>query len=127
MQSADPPTSTSDRSIRPDSPSNTRSLAVLSASRAAASEESPWPTPSSTTSPSPIRPKTTPSTVTEAELTRWIRPRNYLFRVPDPVAVDAVVGPVGPHAARERHVPAGGAPVAELLEGATEAEVGVVV
>ena len=53
--------------------SNTRSRATLSASRSACASPSACPTPSSTTSPVPIAPTTSPSTDTEAELTRWIR------------------------------------------------------
>ena len=44
-----------------------------------------------------------------------------------PIAVEPVVGAVRAHAERERQVPARAAAVAELLERAAEAEVGVVV
>ena len=78
--------------------------------------------------PAPISPTTSPSTETDAELTRWMRARTPPTQAgPQPVAVQPVVRAVRPHPAGQRHVAAAARLVAELLERAAQAEVRVVV
>src|SRR5437879_763183 len=61
--------------MNPAASSKTRRRQTRSASRAATASSSEWVTPTKTHSPRPISPTTSPSTVTEARLTRWMSAR----------------------------------------------------
>ena len=69
--SAAPPTSSSDRFVRPSSSRKMRSSATLRARSSATVSVSSGPTPSRMTSPGPIAPTTSPSTRTAARSSRW--------------------------------------------------------
>src|SRR5687768_4622811 len=90
--------------MNPAASLNTRRRQTRSASFPPTASSSEWVTPTKTHNPGPISPTTSPSTVTDARLTRWMS-----ARIPDSVARTAAgnarLRKVPPHSAERRPCP----------------------